>query len=235
MSMNIYQRLAAVMSEVTYIQKDQRKIDGKYTAVRHDDVVAKVRPALLAHGIIPVATVEECSLVREVVTGKFGDRSVNVATVKLSVRFVSSDDPSDTFCGTFWGQGEDSGDKAVGKAISYAYKYALLKTLMLETGDDSDHDASIQRTVVRPAKGTDTPQPPPSSPPARRTPQPVTAEEAQDPNHPKWKERAGEAWKLVKAEKGREAADAAIAACTTHQSRLVALNDLLCITDPGAA
>jgi hypothetical protein len=32
----------------------------------------------------------------------------------------------------------DNGDKAPGKAISYATKYALLKTFLLETGEDEE-------------------------------------------------------------------------------------------------
>ena len=49
--MNIYQRLANAMADVTYIQKE-KKPGMRYTIVSHDAVTAKVRPVLLKHGIV---------------------------------------------------------------------------------------------------------------------------------------------------------------------------------------
>jgi hypothetical protein len=58
--LTLLQRLHAVMQEVTYVQKDH-KIDVKdkqtkrvvasYKVVTHDMVTAKVRPALVKHGV----------------------------------------------------------------------------------------------------------------------------------------------------------------------------------------
>ena len=124
---NIYQRLAAAMQEVTYVQKE-RKNGMQYTVVSHDAVTAKVRPALLKQGIVyfPVA----CEHTQN------GNRT----EVTMTVRFVNIDDPSDTIDTPTFGYGIDQQDKGPGKAMSYAVKYALLKTLGLETGDDADHD-----------------------------------------------------------------------------------------------
>lgn len=129
---NIYQRLALVMKDVTYIQKE-RKQGMNYTIVSHDAVTAKVRPALLKHGIIyhPV----RCEHLQN------GNR----AECSLTVRFVNVDDPSDFFEVPTFGYGIDPQDKGPGKAMSYAVKYALLKALGLETGDDPDMD-SIDHT-----------------------------------------------------------------------------------------
>lgn len=124
---NIHQRLAAVMSEVTYIRKEAKK-GMNYTIVSHDAVTAKVRPALLAQGIVyyPV----RCDHVHN------GNR----AECSLTVRFVNIDEPSDFFDVPTFGYGIDPQDKGPGKAMSYAVKYALLKALGLETGDDPDMD-----------------------------------------------------------------------------------------------
>lgn len=135
---NIHQRLAAVMADVTYIQKEKKK-DMQYSIVSHDAVTAKVRPALLAHGIVyyPVRCAHT--------------HSGNRAEAEMTVRFVNVDEPSDFFDVQTFGYGCDGQDKGPGKAMSYAVKYALLKALGLETGDDADTD-SVDYTRDDPAQ-----------------------------------------------------------------------------------
>ena len=135
---NIHQRLAAAMSEVTYIQKE-RKEKMQYTIVSHDAVTAKVRPVLLKNGIVYYPT--RCG----------HTHNGNRAECSMTVRFVNIDDPADMFEVETFGYGVDGQDKGPGKAMSYAVKYALLKALGLETGDDADHD-SIDHTRQDPAE-----------------------------------------------------------------------------------
>lgn len=127
-SKNVHQRLAAVMGEVDYIQKE-KKHGMNYTIVSHDAVTAKVRPVLLEHGIVyyPV----RCE----------HTHNGNRAECSLTVRFVNIDEPSDFFDVPTFGYGIDPQDKGPGKAMSYAVKYALLKALGLETGDDPDTES----------------------------------------------------------------------------------------------
>ena len=126
-ALNIHQRLAAVMQEVTYIQKE-KKTGMNYTIVSHDAVTAKVRPALLKHGIVyyPVRCAHA--------------HNGNRAEAEMTIRFVNIDAPADFFEVQTFGYGVDPQDKGPGKAMSYAVKYALLKALGLETGDDADMD-----------------------------------------------------------------------------------------------
>lgn len=145
--LNLYQRLAATMSECSYVRKDTT-VSGYgagYTAVSHDAVTAKVRAALLKHGVIATTSVTDVERTKEEIAGKNGTRTVFRTSVTVETTFVNVDDPAQTLTVRAVGTGEDSGDKADGKAVSYAAKYALLKALMLETGDDADKDASIQR------------------------------------------------------------------------------------------
>jgi len=134
---NVHQRLAEVMADVTYIQKE-RKSGMQYTIVSHDAVTAKVRPALLKAGIVyyPV----RCD----------HTQSGNRAECSMTIRFVNIDTPADFFEVQTFGYGVDPQDKGPGKAMSYAVKYALLKALGLETGDDADHD-SINHDTKDPA------------------------------------------------------------------------------------
>lgn len=135
---NIHQRLAEVMADVTYIQKE-RKTGMNYTIVSHDAVTAKVRPALLKAGIVYYPIRCEHS------------HNGNRAECGMTVRFVNIDEPTDFFDVQAFGYGVDPQDKGPGKAMSYAVKYALLKALGLETGDDADHD-SIPHDPKDPAR-----------------------------------------------------------------------------------
>lgn len=124
---NIFQRLNAVMKDVKYVQKDRNA--GSYKVVTHDAVTAKVRPALVEHGVWygPVKCVRS--------------QSGNRTEMDLVTRFVNVDEPSDFVDVETCGYGVDSQDKGPGKAMSYCVKMALLKCLGLETGVDADDTA----------------------------------------------------------------------------------------------
>jgi hypothetical protein len=155
-TLNLHQRLLLVMQDVSYVQKDTKVQAGRgsYSAVSHDAVTAKVRPALLKHGVVVTADVieaheEQLTVTRKGQGGSSYDQVVYRASVRMAVTFTNADAPDQSLVVHHHGTGEDQGDKAIGKAESYAVKYALLKTLMLETGDDTDKDASIQREAQR--------------------------------------------------------------------------------------
>jgi len=128
---NLYQRLLAVMKDVTYVRKESKQ-GMRYSIVSHDAVTAKVRPALVNQGVVYFACVKE--------RAQTGNRTEAVVTVT----FVNSDQPADRLSVDMFGYGIDDQDKGPGKAISYAVKYALLKTLGLETGDDPDQDQEVK-------------------------------------------------------------------------------------------
>jgi hypothetical protein len=122
---NIAQRIAAVMGEVDYVQKEKKQ-GMNYSIVSHDAVTAKVRPLLHKHGVIYYP--------RGLTVNQNGNRTEAVFTV----RFENIDERSDFIDVETFGYGVDPQDKGPGKAMSYGVKYALLKVLGLETGDDPD-------------------------------------------------------------------------------------------------
>lgn len=130
--LTLLQRLHAVMSEVAYVQKDHTIDMGKrgYKVVTHDAVTAKVRPALVRHGVFYYP--------HKLGWAQNGQRT----EVDMVIRFVSVDNKDDYLDVPTLGFGLDTGDKGPGKAMSYAVKYALLKALGLETGEDADNEAS---------------------------------------------------------------------------------------------
>jgi hypothetical protein len=138
--LNIYQRIHAVMSELDYVAKGDKTVNGQYRFVSHDQVTAKVHPLLVKHGIVVVTEIDELT------------QENNRTRVKLAVGFINIDNPQDYMKTIYYGYGVDNGDKGIGKAVSYAFKYALLKTFCLETGDDPDNDADAR---YEPAKCLD--------------------------------------------------------------------------------
>jgi hypothetical protein len=142
--LNIYQRINAVQREVKYIQKDRciRTKKGNYKVVLHDDVVHKLRPAMVKHGIVATFSVLKHS-VENIAQAAASDTRAPFPLFRtitdLEACFINMDDPDNRHVITMLGYGIDGQDKGPGKAISYATKYALLKTFLLETGDDPDN------------------------------------------------------------------------------------------------
>jgi hypothetical protein len=136
-SPNIFKRILGVMSELSYIGKGDKTVNGQYRFVSHDQVTAKLHPLFVKYGIALVTTVEGAE--------QIGNRT----SVRLSICFVNTDCPLDNFTVKSLGYGVDGGDKGPGKAVSYAYKYALLKTFCLETGDDPDNDADAHYEAAK--------------------------------------------------------------------------------------
>lgn len=127
---NIYQRMNAIMDEVSYVQKENKRVNNQYTFVSHDAVTAALRPFFVKHGVLPIPSYTDISV------------DGNRVSCSVSLKFVNIDKPDDCIvidCAGF-GHGIDPQDKGPGKAMSYAYKYALLKVFALETGDDPERD-----------------------------------------------------------------------------------------------
>ena len=127
--LNIHQRMAKVMEDIDYVQKENKKVNNQYTFVSHDAVTAKVRGAFLSHGIISVPRVTSHS------------RDGNMTVADIEIDFINIDKPDDKITVPCFWYGIDQQDKGVGKAISYAVKYAYLKVFALETGDDPERDS----------------------------------------------------------------------------------------------
>ncbi len=127
-TLNIYQRMAAVMEEVRPIAKQEGASGLQYKFVSHDSVVSALRGLFIKHGIIAIPSV----------TGYHQEG--NRTSAYVDVTFINIDNPSEFIVAKSFGYGVDKQDKGPGKAISYAVKYAYLKVLSLETGDDPERD-----------------------------------------------------------------------------------------------
>lgn len=149
-SLNIYQRIHAIMEDVKYVQKDTQvsiNSNQSYKAVSHDKVTARLREYFVKHGVVVVPTIKghDAQWFDGQRYDKWAKKTVAVKTLKTEVNievvFINMDKPEEFVSTVSYGYGLDTQDKGIGKAYSYAYKYALLKIFALETGDDPENDS----------------------------------------------------------------------------------------------
>ena len=132
---NIYQRINQVMKTVKYVQKGDKNIGLKYSFVSHDSVMAALHDAVTDAGIVILPDVE--------FYGKEGDGYV----MRMKTEFVNMDNPQDKVVMNYTVPSSTRGaidEKSFGSTYSYACKYALLKTFMLEPGEDADKYEQVQ-------------------------------------------------------------------------------------------
>lgn len=150
--LNIYQRINAVMAEIKTIGKDAfvqtggyDKRTGKengYKAVTHDHVTSKLHPIVQKNGIVILPTIKDHAIESfetvKTYNGQTSTKQTYQVTLTAVVRFQNIDDKEDFWECSIPSYAFDTQDKAVGKAVSMAVKYALLKTFMLESGDEEE-------------------------------------------------------------------------------------------------
>lgn len=137
---NVFEAFAAVMAEVTVIEKSQRNQQQGFTFRGIDNVMQVVGPALRKHGVFIIPTGTE--LKSETYQTKTNTTMRNV-TVTMGFRVYGP--AGDSFDGVSFGEAADAGDKAVTKAQSVAYRTFLLQSLSVPTGDPDPDGYSHER------------------------------------------------------------------------------------------
>lgn len=137
-TLNIYQRVHAVMQQVKYVSRESEMQMGntKIAYTSHDEATEAVRDAIVQHGIV-------------IVSGMF-DYTINGNRIEMTIRvdFVNVDAPEDRIQVTTIGFGVDSSDKGPGKAMSYAVKMVVLKTFQLIGGNEPEDDSTEHDPAV---------------------------------------------------------------------------------------
>ena len=158
-ALNIYQRMAAITSELQTVAKNLNVETGKgkgYKAVSERDVIDAVKPLEAKHGVYSYPAsrrvLESAALESESEwNGKVTKKTTFFERIETVYRFVNTDDPTDFIETTTFAEGIDSQDKGSGKAMTYADKYALMKAYKISTGDDPDQTASEDVNYTRKA------------------------------------------------------------------------------------
>jgi hypothetical protein len=140
--MNLYEKIAAVMSDVAYLAKDDNVATGggkSYKAISEEKVTSTVRTSLLKNKLVILPIAQEHKREDERITDSYGKEKINrITTVNVTYRIVNTEKPEEYIDVPSSGTGVDTQDKGVGKAMTYAYKYMLLRTFAIPTGDDAD-------------------------------------------------------------------------------------------------
>ncbi len=133
---NLANKMIQIMSDVEYIQKTGFNQFHKYKYATEADVAAAFAKAMQQHHVFMFSSILErdCKSYQT-----RGNKESFLVTVKLQVTFVDADS-GESYTGIFFGDGSDPDDKGVYKAITGAQKYALMKTFLVETGDDPERD-----------------------------------------------------------------------------------------------
>lgn len=149
MNKNLFQKIQAVSNEIKNIEKNMVVGVGKaaYKAVSDYDVTLEVKEAETKYGIASIPIKQELvksEIVKSIKIDNGTQREVinYVDIVKMTLRVIDLDNPSDYIDVESFGRGLDTGDKGFGKASTYARKYALLNLYKIATGEDPDKDKS---------------------------------------------------------------------------------------------
>jgi hypothetical protein len=144
MAAKIAAALHAVMSKVTYVQKQGKNDFHGYKYASEADLLEKLRPAMVEEGLMLIPSIENVSEI---------DQHGNTM-VMVNYTLVHKS-------GEIWphpikagGCGNDRnkngvGDKGLYKALTGANKYLLFKLFQIETGDDPENDAAQQASIAQ--------------------------------------------------------------------------------------
>lgn len=147
--MNIYEKMLAIATEISTVQKDLEVGTGKasYKAVGEASVLRAVKPLEKKYGVYsyPVhrTIIESGTIENEtIINGEKVIKRNLFERIEVTYRFVNTEKPDEYIDIISYGDGIDSQDKSVGKSMTYADKYALMKAYKLVTGDDPDQEPS---------------------------------------------------------------------------------------------
>lgn len=150
--MNIYQKIQAVSNDIKNIEKNMTVGKGAYAykAVQDIDVTLEAKRAETKYGLVSIPVRQE--LVRSDIVKTMKDNGSEgvqyVDIVKMTLRIVNLEDPTEFVEVESFGRGLDSGDKGFGKASTYARKYAILNAYKIATGEDPDTEKSKETEAM---------------------------------------------------------------------------------------
>lgn len=141
-------KIAKIIGALGNVPKNGRNSFHKYDYVMEADLTRALAPLLSEHNVAFFPSVVEVTET----PGKGSKQQDTLATVTLEITIVDGES-GDTMVVRWRGQGMDSGDKAYYKAYTGAIKYFLMKTFLVDTGDDPeiDQDAAPTRAPSKQA------------------------------------------------------------------------------------
>lgn len=156
MSAKIATALHAVMEACGYVQKTGRNAFHGYKYAGEADLLDKLRPAMVQHGLLLLPSGKS-------VTGPDEHGNVTVA-IEYTLAHKDGDIWPEKLvafgCGNDRAKNGSIGDKGVYKALTGANKYLLFKLFQIETGDDPEQDDGAHDGNSVPQQGRNAPASP---------------------------------------------------------------------------
>ncbi len=155
-SLNIYQKLSAIMGDIGVVEKGGKNTEQNYAFIEYAAVAGKLRALFSEYGVLIVPRMPKASEhVREEITTKYGSKGVAIL-IDFTFEIINADKPDDKFEVTWTGEAADYGDKGTNKAATSALKYYLMRQFNIsEKGEDNDeHSVDRGSTETAPAKPT---------------------------------------------------------------------------------
>ena len=137
-SKSLVWKLAEVMSVVERVPKRGRNDFHKYDYATEADIAQAIRQALAERHILLIPEVTKY-LQQELGPNKKGEARDPLTVLDMVFTFRDGE-TGESLAQPWVGIGQDGGDKGVYKAMTGAEKYFLLKTFLIPTGDDPEHD-----------------------------------------------------------------------------------------------
>ena len=130
----ILRAVNAVMQEAGYVQKTGENTFHGYRYASEADVLERLRPAMVKHGLILIPSVQQVSSI-----DTHGNTTVSVHYTLAHVSGAIWPQPIIAAgCGNDRSKSGTFGDKGLYKALTGANKYMLFKLFQIETGNDPE-------------------------------------------------------------------------------------------------
>jgi len=145
----IYQKIPAIMADISAIGKDRKNTQQNYAFRGIDDVYNAVHDVFAKHKVFTTSEIlSEASEERETKSG--GNLIYRI--LKIRYRFWAEDGSS--VVSEVIGEGMDTGDKASNKAMAVAHKYLILQALCIPTDEPKDpenehHEVKAKHSVAQ--------------------------------------------------------------------------------------
>lgn len=137
----LFAKLARITGKIERVAKDGRNNHQGYDYATEGALVEAVREHLAAEN---VACLPSVVTVERVAGNESKGGTMFLTRVYMRFTFVCGDTGA-TFECPWVGEGQDTGDKGIYKAYTGALKYFLMKTFLIPTGDDPEHEQQAPR------------------------------------------------------------------------------------------
>ena len=134
---NLSKKLLLIAEGMGRLPKNGFNAFHKYNYVLESDAMDKFRELAIQHGVMVCPSAQ--------IIGVTGD----ITSVDVNYELLDTES-GERLVVKMPGQGQDKGDKGVYKALTGSFKYFIMKTFMVPTGDDPEHDEQGTKQVAPP-------------------------------------------------------------------------------------